>query len=503
IENCGVTTICATPSIMNVVVREIEKREYSGIRNLMTGGESLSTELATKMQDLAFRVENYYGPTEATVLATAWSPGMDKLSKPSIGIPVANTPVYVLDDNQQSVPVGIPGELYIGGSGVARGYLNHRDLTDEFFRNDPFSDDPTERIYRTGDIVRYLPTGEIEFIGRADKQIKIRGFRVELGEIEAVVRRQSGVKDCVAITRENDSGQKQIIAYLKSENQNPETYDLHETISSLLPPHMVPAGFITLAEFPLTANGKVDTTALQDIEFDSSTENNYVPPQSEIEQQIHNIWCEVIGRKKISIEDDFYHTGGDSLSSIQVVCMASDRGLEFSISEMFEFPTIASISKRLAARKHAKEFTNASLSFLSHNVQQLYGELPGPDTQESPNDFLQTPQAVIKLKDGTLPAIFLIHPAGGSALCYRSLATMINSNHAIYGLESDHASSAESLEDIATAYLTTILDVQPDGPYIVGGWALGGILAFEVVRQLESMKKKIELLVIIDSPLPD
>ncbi len=499
-----VTTICATPSVMSVIVDVLESHNYSGLNHLTTGGDSLNKELALRMQRLAKNVANHYGPTEATVLATSWDPGHGEYSNPLIGVPIANTPVYILDENKQPVPVGVPGELYIGGIGVARGYLNRDDLTSMHFLDDPFSRAPNSRMYRTGDIVRHLETGNIEYLGRADDQVKIRGFRVELGEIDATIRQQSGVRGCIVIARDNCLGVSQIIAYFIPSDPEVTQAVLRARLSDMLPQHMVPTGIVVVSEFPLTVNGKVDTNALPKYEIDSVRDGGVVAPQTSMEKLLGDIWGDVLGIKTISIYDDFYNIGGDSLSCLQVVCCARGKGLEFSISEMLKFRTIASLSKMLTVRKHSTDFTSGPLSFLSYSMQKYSTEVEEVACQETLSNYLYGGGgSIVKLKDGTEPAIFLVHPAGGSVHCYRMLSKAIRTSHKIYGLQSGNVCLTGNLEEVAADYLRTIRETQPAGPYILGGWSLGGIIAFEICRQLDSFGDEIELLIVIDSRLPN
>jgi acyl-coenzyme A synthetase/AMP-(fatty) acid ligase len=290
------------------------------LRALLTGGDKLNRRPGEK---LGFRLINHYGPTENTVVATSAVVSAESKSGavPAIGRPIANTEVYVLDQCGQVTPVGVAGELHLGGAGLARGYWQRAELTAERFIPNPFSVAPGQRLYRTGDLVRYLADGELEYLGRVDQQVKVRGHRIELGEIEAVLGQHERVRQSVVVAREDVPGQKQLVAYVVSEGE-PEvsSTELRSYLKGQLPEYMVPAFFVALTELPLTPNGKVDRRALPAPEHSrTQSDRSYVAAVTPAEQALAAIWCEVLGLEQVGVHDNFFHLGGDSILSIQVI----------------------------------------------------------------------------------------------------------------------------------------------------------------------------------------
>jgi aspartate racemase len=265
---------------------------------------------------------NHYGPTENTVVTT-WAPvttGTETASPP-IGRPISNTQVYLLDSLLQPVPIGVPGELHIGGVGLARGYLNRPDLTAEKFIPNPFSEEPGERLYKTGDLARYLPDGDIEFLGRIDYQVKVSGFRIELGEIEVVLGQHPAVRERVVVAREDIPGDKRLVAYLVVNQQPaPSMSELRSFLKEKLPEYMVPSAFVILDAFQLTPNGKVDRQALPKPDgLHAEANESYVAPRTPMEKFIAEIWQEELGVDRVSVHDNFFDLGGHSLLSIKVI----------------------------------------------------------------------------------------------------------------------------------------------------------------------------------------
>ena len=337
------------------------------LQTVITGGEACSTELVAKWAK-GRRFFNEYGPTEATVCTTV-AECFEDGQKPSIGRPIANTQVYILDPHLQPVPIGIPGELHIAGVGLARGYLNHPDLTEKKFILNPFSDEPGTRLYKTGDLVRYLPNGKIEFLGRLDNQVKIRGYRIELGEIEALLAKHPAVGQAVVAVREDRPGDKRLVAYVVPERESIElspelsenqqkvpknfTQNLGHYLREQLPNYMVPDTFAILDALPQTPNGKIDRRALPvpDV-FQPQSEETYVMPQTEAERLIAEVWQELLPVEKVGIHDNFFHLGGHSLLVIKVQQKLQELlGQELSVVEIFQYPTIHSLAKHLSQKQ--------------------------------------------------------------------------------------------------------------------------------------------------------
>jgi hypothetical protein len=266
---------------------------------------------------------------------------------PPIGRPLANTRVYVLDEQRQPVPEGVAGEIWISGAGVARGYLNRPELTAERFVTDSFVADPAARMYRTGDMGRWLPDGTIEFLGRNDFQVKIRGFRIELGEIEARLREFPGVREAVVLAREDTPGDKRLVAYYITAGEATEITPegLRRYLTAVLPEHMVPAAYVCLSAFPLTPNGKVDRKGLPPPEFEALTSADYEPPQNETEAAIAAIWAEVLGVDRVGRNNNFFHLGGHSLSAVRVVSRMQGIVGQAKLSDLFANPRLSEFAR--------------------------------------------------------------------------------------------------------------------------------------------------------------
>ncbi|MDB6122829.1 MAG: Acyl carrier protein [Pedosphaera sp.] len=315
---------------------------------ILCGGEAWSEELAQQLLERCGSVWNMYGPTETTI----WS-AVSKVEHEQgifIGRPIANTQFYVVDKNLQLVPVGVPGELCIGGDGLARGYLKRPELTAEKFLPNPFNNELGARIYKTGDLVRQRDDGQIEFLGRMDHQVKLRGFRIELGEIESVLRQHPNVREAVVVARAENSGDKRLLAYLVAKTEKKLVVEeLREHLKTKLPEYMVPAVFITLDAFPLTANGKVNRKVLPAPDQNRPTlASNYAAPGSPMEKVLAEIWCKALRLEKVGVNDSFFDLGGHSLLMVQVharFCEAASVNL--SIVKMFQYPTISSLVKHL------------------------------------------------------------------------------------------------------------------------------------------------------------
>ena len=353
----GITILQVVPSLIAALPEVIAPSNIGSLRYLFCGGEPLSREVLARAQPLARDgVVNLYGPTEVTIDATAWWADRPIVSPTvSIGRPIANTAVYLLDPHGRPVPLGAIGELYIGGDGVARGYLNRPELTDERFLPDPFSAASDARMYRTGDLARYLPDGNLEFIGRNDHQVKIRGYRIELGEIEACLGEHPAVRQSVVIAREDQPGDRRLVAYVVCAQHVP--LQLRELVAELrshllaqLPEYMVPTAFVCLARMPLTPNGKLDRKALPAPQGDAYASEEYEAPQGKIEQTLARLWCELLELERVGRRDNFFQLGGHSLQAVQLASRIREvLHVEVPLSQLFAHPELAALAARLAA----------------------------------------------------------------------------------------------------------------------------------------------------------
>ena len=450
----------------------------ASLRLVIVGGEKAQSAAYARWKALAtdrVRWLNTYGPTEATVIATAfeppadWGRGRDDLP---IGRPIANTQVYLLDRHLRPVPLGLPGELFIGGEGVARGYLDRSALTAERFPPDPFAATPGARLFRTGDLARWRPDGTLEFLGRTDHQVKIRGFRVEPGEVEAALLQHPAVREAVVLARVDGAGVGRLDAYVvMDENAGASPATLRSFLVDRLPRHMVPATISPLPALPLTVSGKVDRRALP--EPNQVPRAAAVPPRDDLEAGLVAIWEDVLDARPIGIADNFFDLGGHSLLAI-----------------------------RLLARVEAKYGRRLPLSalFFGATIEDLAVLLRQPSTAEA-----WTPLVPIQ-PEGSGTPFFCVHPAGGIVYCFRDLARLMGTDRPFYGLEAAGLDGERApvgrLEEMAARYVEAIRAAQPAGPYHLGGWSLGGLIAFEMARQLREQRHEVATVALFDTQAP-
>jgi amino acid adenylation domain-containing protein len=349
INNLGITVMQATPATWRLLI----EAGWKGNRNLkvLCGGEALTKDLAGQLLKRAASVWNMYGPTETTIWSAVCRVEPDD-GPITVGYPIDNTQIYILDANMQPVPVGVTGELYIGGDGLARGYLNRQELTREKFVPCPFSADNNARMYRTGDIARYMPDGRIEVLGRIDHQVKIRGFRIELGEIEAVLLKHPSICNAVVAANEVQPGDYRLVAYfIGKQGQTPANTQLRAFLKEELPEYMLPSAFVQMDAFPLTPNGKVDRRALPVPDgFVSGSESVYVEPRGEIEKKIAQVWKETLGVEKVGVQDNFFDLGGHSLLLAKVNNKLGKLiKKKLSMVDMYKYPTIQSLAKYITS----------------------------------------------------------------------------------------------------------------------------------------------------------
>jgi amino acid adenylation domain-containing protein len=433
-----------------------------GLEYLLVGGDRLR-QLPVQPR---LSVVNNYGPTETTVVASS---GRLSAAEPilHIGRPIGNTRIYVLDEHGEPVPLGVKGELYIGGAGVARGYLNRPELTAERFVKDPFSAEADARMYRTGDLGRYREDGNLEYLGRSDHQVKLRGYRIELGEIEGCLQKQPGIREAVVLVRENELGEKRLVAYVVSESGSLEVGELREGLSRSLPQYMLPAAYVQLERMPLTANGKVDRGALPAPEGAVFAQREYEEPQGEVEEKLAQIWSQLLGVERVGRQDHFFELGGHSLLIAPMIDRLRQVSLQIDLRTVFDTP----ILHRIAGR--------------------LY-----------PLDPLVSSHLVAIRSKGSRRPLFFMHDPSGEVLPYELLSRHLDGDQPVYGLRATHDDAGPiTNEALAERYVRVIRSVQPHGPYRVAGWSGGGLIAYEMARQLLSEKEPVEFLGVIDSQL--
>jgi amino acid adenylation domain-containing protein len=474
IQQQGITTVHFVPSMLNMFLEETGLESCSSLKRVMCSGEALSLDLKERFfTRMDCELHNLYGPTEASVEVTYWECRKDDgIQSVPIGRPISNTRMYVLDREMCPVPMGVPGDLYIGGIGVARGYWRRAALTAEKFVPDPFSADKGSRLYHTGDIARYRNDGSIEYMGRTDYQVKIRGFRIELGEIEAVLLRQSEIKEAVVVAREERTGDKKLVAYLIPAKGMASGEGVIEKLKAglkkELPHYMAPSAFVLLEKMPLLPNGKVDRKSLPAPEFDLLPHGAYVPPRDTLELQLVQIWEELLGVQPIGVRDNFFEVGGHSLRAVQLTARIRQQfGKSIPIAVLLQSATIEALAGALR-RQTAK---------------------------------VERQQALIRMKaGGDRKPFFCVHPVGGNVLCYAGLARHLSAEQPFYALQSSSEDSA-SIQAMASHYLAEARSVQAQGPYLLGGWSMGGVVAFEMARQLQLAGEQAEVF-LIDSLAP-
>ena len=470
IQRSGATHVQATPSLWRILVSSSETR----LENVhaMVGGEALSADLAKTLKRMAAKVTQFYGPTETTIWSTAHELRDVGAAPPPIGRPIVNTQLYVLGEDRQPGVTGALGELYIGGAGVAKGYLNRPELTAERFIENPFAGDRS-RMYRTGDLVRWSESGELEFIGRADDQVKINGFRIELGEIETVLREHPMVAEAAVAAHRNSDHTTTLTAYLVPRaGSSVEINVLRITLAGRLPSSMMPSRFMLLDAMPLTQNGKLDRKALPMPE--RGGRKCYVEPVTSIEKKLTALWQQILNVEKIGLHDNFFELGGDSLSAAVMVANCSAHvGVELPIGGLFEAPTIADLAAA---------------------VECLAGDSLDP---------LNVMLPLRKVRNAAQRPLFCIHPMAGISLGFSSLLRHLDPALPIYGLQSRALHKVEalpsSIEEIAADYLSEIRKIQPCGPYRLIGRSLGGLIGHCIAEQMQVNGEEVEFLAMIDS----
>jgi aspartate racemase len=351
IQRYGVTTMWLTAGLFNVMVEQ-RLNELRPLRQLLVGGDALSPAHVSKaIEGLpGCRLINGYGPTENTTFTCCHTISADDARGSSIplGRPIANTQVYLLDPENEPVPLGEPGELCIGGDGLARGYLNQPELTTTTFVPHPFSDDPGARLYRSGDMARYRADGIIEFLGRVDNQVKISGYRIELGEIETVLMRYPDVQSAAVVARQDPPGEKKLVAYIVPQRHGCPTTELRAFLQQEMPSYMIPSAFVLLDALPLSPNGKVDRAALPAPEAAQVETSAQVSPQTEMEQKIAGVWQQVLGLRQVSVGANFFDVGGDSLQLLEAHAeLQKVVSPDLAITDLFEHTTISALAQHL------------------------------------------------------------------------------------------------------------------------------------------------------------
>ncbi|HEV2734941.1 MAG TPA: amino acid adenylation domain-containing protein, partial [Longimicrobiaceae bacterium] len=470
IQQGRVSIVQFVPALFQAVLGELPEDARLPCRYVFCGGDPLPARLVEEARARGVRdVVNLYGPTEATIDATAHV-CRDLLREgraPSIGAPISNTRVYIVDDVGEPVPVGVAGELWVGGAGLARGYLDRPELTAERFVPDPFSGGPGARLYRTGDLGRWRTDGTIEFLGRNDFQVKVRGFRVELLEIAARLSEHPVVREAVVLAREDSPGDRRLVAYyVASEMVGAEA--LRASLSERLPEYMVPAAYVWLEALPLTPSGKVDRGALPAPGGDAYATRAYEAPVGEAEEALSGIWAELLNVEPVGRRDNFFNLGGHSFLAVQVVSrMRQVFGVEVALADIFSHPTVESLASRVRGAE-----------------------------RRVPSD-----RAIPVRSTGSERPLFLVHEGAGSVAYAQVLHPHVDAEIPVYALPAQPAAEPHrrTVEGMATRLVRMIREVQPAGPYRLAGWSFGGILAYETAAQLIGQDQVVEFVGMMDT----
>ena len=460
-EERKVTVATLPPSMLAVLKPE----DWPALESVISAGERCPAEVAARWSR-GRRFINGYGPTEATIGCVFYESNGTHTGEPPIGRPISNIQIYLLDQRLNPVPLGAAGEMYIGGIGVARGYLGRADLTAERFIPDPFSSEPGARLYRTGDLTRYLPDGNIRFLGRRDEQFKIRGLRIEPGEIEATLKQHAAIVSAAVVTDED----RRLVAYVVTKPGVAVTRDeLRAFARERLPDYMTPR-FVPMDTLPLTPTGKVDRNALRSrTRMQPERDDERIGPRDLLESQLARIWEELL-HVKPGVHDDFFELGGHSLLLVSLLARVEQvTGQKLEVASVFRAPTIELLASLL--RREGASSTSA-------------------------------PLVAIQPKGSSTP-LFFAHPAGGSVAAYFALARALGTERPFYALDgTQRESERREIESLAASYVDAIRSVQPHGPYLLGGWSTGGVVAFEMARQLRALNEEVALVALLDSVPP-
>jgi len=478
-----VTILSQTPTALRQLAYAKRKQTADGcgdlfLRLVICGGEALPPDLALQVLDWNVPLWNFYGPTEATVWATAGKvePRHCCVGSVSIGRPLNNCEVYVLDSNGDPLPKGEAGELCISGRALARGYLNRPHLTSAKFVKKAIGDRLGKRIYRTGDIGRYQMDGTLEFLGRLDEQVKIRGFRVELGEIEAALARHSATRECVVVARGTAPGDKRLVAYVvRNDAASSSASTFRDFLKEILPDYMVPTAYVFLDALPLTSNGKIDRLRLPSPQVSTlSFEPVRSGPRDELEAELVKIWRNVLGTHDVDLRDSFFDLGGDSFRAVQLLCeIEKTCGKYLPLATLLRAPTIEKLAR----------------------------------TIRDPNSSLLFGLSLVPMQPrGAKPPLFCIGPTGGTVFGFTDLVSVLDPSQPVYGLQSRGVDEEQApftkVEDIARHYIEEIRATQPKGPYFITGHCFGALVAFEMAQQLVSEGERIGLLCMLDPDGP-
>lgn len=480
ISTSGATVMQATPATWRLLF------EWGWKGNdrlkILCGGEAMDRDLAARLISTCGQVWNMYGPTETTIWSSVARIESEQVT---VGRPIANTRMYVLDRHVEPMPRGVVGELWIGGTGVARGYLNRTDLSGERFVADPFH--AGERMYRTGDLARRLSDGQLECLGRIDSQVKIRGYRIELREIETALSSHPNIRDCVAVARKENTHGTRLVAYLVPiGSHRPAIEDLRTYLQAILPDYMIPWAFVFIDAVPLTPNGKVDRDALLAPEADLRNSNvEHVPPRNRVEHVLSEIWSEVLGVKQIGVFDHFFELGGHSLSATRLIARVQSKlQIELPLRVIFVEPTIAGMSRHILYDESSEQYRYVD------QVRRWNRLVPAQPLGSRIPFFLVAgfldADDILRILSNLIPHLGLDQP--------------------VFGFQprwfDGHSERYSSVEEAASEFVVELRTLQPKGPYLLGGDCTGGIVALAMAQELLRQGEEVRLLVLLDTNRP-
>ncbi|MGH8627283.1 MAG: non-ribosomal peptide synthetase, partial [Gammaproteobacteria bacterium] len=470
----GVTWLEVVPALLQTLLETPGFSACRTLRGIGCGGESLSPALLAQYRSLiSIPLYNFYGPTEVTIDATLWgSTEATNTSTVPIGRPIGNTRIYILDRWLNPVPVGVMGELYIGGVGLARGYLHRAGLTAERWVPDPFGP-AGGRLYRTGDLARYQPDGNIEFLGRIDHQVKLRGYRIELGEIEARLGAHPEIREVCVLLRQDPMEDRRLVAYVVRREPVAE-HQLRSYLKEALPEYMIPAAFVFLDALPRNVQGKIDRMALPKAEFAHPICVGYIPPRTFTQRVLAELWAEVLNVPEVGIHDNFFTLGGHSLMAVRLGQKIRERlHTDLSLVTLFQAPTVAELALHIGSGAHVESTSNS----------------------------------LILLRRGTVtPPLYCIHTGTGHARDYQPLIAALCDDRIVYGIQMpaflDPTVPTRSMDSLAEEYAELLLKQSPGQAVFILGWSLGGLIAVSVAARLEQSGARIGFLGILDPGAP-
>jgi amino acid adenylation domain-containing protein len=475
----GVTALFLTTALFNAIVHSVPAA-FAGVRTVLFGGEAVDPRRVRECLEAGppERLVHVYGPTETVTFAT-WhdveAVAPDERTLP-IGRPVSNIRLAVLDRNRQPVPIGVAGELYIGGEGIAHGYWNRPELTDDRFIADIDAARAGARMYRSGDLVRYRADGNLEFLGRLDQQLKLRGHRIEPGEIETVLRNEAALSEALVVLREDSPGERELVAYVVAGTgaPAPTAAGLRTLLKSKLPDYMLPSAFVLLPSLPLTPNGKVDRDALPPpAAAPAGHESTFVAPRDNVELHLVKIWEDLLKRQSIGVRDNFFDLGGHSLLAVQLM-----KRIDVTFNRTLELDLLWS--------------TDGSVEALAKVLRDGFRAGDNPE--------------LIPIKTGARRPLFVMFTIAGRLFFYYELARRLAPEQAVYGLQArgvfDAGRPDTTIPSIAAHCIDTMRKLQPHGPYLLAGYSAGGVVAYEVAQQLVAAGQKVELLALLDTFAP-